>query len=101
MPLYSKTTFPGDFSWVVCPSTFKIDTDGNELDVLLGFSESFGKGVIETVLVETHPSNRHEIESYLNSVGLQEDLTYLEIEGHSNYRRAEKGNTERTKIYNN
>jgi len=78
----------------------KIDTDGNELDVLLGFSESFGKGIIGTVLVETHPSNRHEIESYLNSVGLQEDLTYLEIEGHSNYRRAEKGNTERTKIYN-
>jgi len=78
----------------------KIDTDGNELDVLLGFSESFGKGIIGTVLVETHPSNRYEIESYLNSVGLQEDLTYLEIEGHSNYRRAEKGNTERTKIYN-
>jgi FkbM family methyltransferase len=79
----------------------KIDTDGNELDVLLGFRESFGKGLIGTVLVETHPSNRIEIESYLNSVGLKEDLTYLDIEGHSNYRRAEKGNTERTKIYNN
>ena len=79
----------------------KIDTDGNELDVLLGFSESFGKGLIGTVLVETHPSNRQEIEIFLNSMGLQEDLSFLEIEGHSNYRRAEKGNTERTKIYNN
>ena len=79
----------------------KIDTDGNELDVLLGFRDSFGKGLIGTVLVETHPSNRHEIEIFLNSMGLQEDLSFLEIEGHSNYRRAEKGNTERTKIYNN
>ena len=79
----------------------KIDTDGNELDVLLGFRDSFGNGLIGTVLVETHPSNRHEIEIFLNSMGLQEDLSFLEIEGHSNYRRAEKGNTERTKIYNN
>jgi FkbM family methyltransferase len=78
----------------------KIDTDGNELDVLMGFQESLGKGLIGTVLVETHPSNRSEIESFLNLMGLQEDLTYLEIEGHSNHRRAEKGNMERTKIYN-
>jgi FkbM family methyltransferase len=47
----------------------KIDTDGNELDELLGFCDSFGKGIIGTVLVETHPSNRREIESYLNSNG--------------------------------
>jgi FkbM family methyltransferase len=77
----------------------KIDTDGNELDVLLGFSETFDRGLIATVLVETHPSNRDGIEEYMRAKNFCEAKSFLDIEGHSNHRRAEKGNSERTKIY--
>jgi FkbM family methyltransferase len=77
----------------------KIDTDGNELDVLNGFIEAFKKGTIVTVLVETHPSNRKEIESFFCALGFCEDESYLSVEGHSNYRREVKGNGERTKVY--
>ena len=77
----------------------KIDTDGNELDVLNGFIETFKNGRIVTVLIETHPSNRNEIESFFRLLDFREDESYLSVEGHSNYRREAKGNGERTKVY--
>ena len=77
----------------------KIDTDGNELDVLNGFIEAFKDGSIVTVLVETHPNNRNEIESFFRRLDFREDESYLSVEGHSNYRREAKGNGERTKVY--
>ena len=77
----------------------KIDTDGNELDVLNGFIEAFKDGSIVTVLVETHPTNRNEIEAFFSRLDFREDESYLSIEGHSNHRREAKGNGERTKVY--
>ena len=77
----------------------KIDTDGNELDVLNGFIEAFKDGSIVSVLVETHPTNRSEIESFFHRLDFREDESYLSVEGHSNYRREAKGNGERTKVY--
>ena len=77
----------------------KIDTDGNELDVLNGFIEAFRDGSIVTVLVETHPNNRNEIESFFRSLDFREDESYLSVEGHSNYRREANGKGERTKVY--
>jgi FkbM family methyltransferase len=77
----------------------KIDTDGNELDVLNGFTEAFKDKNIVTVLVETHPTNRNEIESFFRRLDFREDESYLFLEGHSNYRREAKGNGERTKVY--
>ena len=77
----------------------KIDTDGNELDVLNGFIEAFMDGKIVTVLVETHPTNRNEIESFFRRLDFREDESYLSIDGHSNHRREAKGNGERTKVY--
>ena len=52
-----------------------------------------------TVLVETHPTNRNEIESFFRRLDFREDESYLSVEGHSNYRREAKGNGERTKVY--
>ena len=77
----------------------KIDTDGNELDVLNGFIEAFKDGSIVTVLVETHPTNRNEIESFFHRLDFREDESYLSVDGHSNYRREANGNGERTKVY--
>jgi len=77
----------------------KIDTDGNELDVLKGFLGSFEAGRIATVLVETHPSNRNEIEAFFSELNFREDESYLKLDGHSNHRREAKGNKERTKVY--
>ena len=77
----------------------KIDTDGNEYDVLKGFSNSFSDHRIQTVLCETHPANIAEIETLMSDLGFVEDVGYLKIKNHSNQRRIEKGNTERTKIF--
>ena len=77
----------------------KIDTDGNELDVLNGFKEAFRDGSVVTVLIETHPTNRKEIESFFRRLNFREDESYLSVEGHSNHRREAKGNGERTKVY--
>lgn len=77
----------------------KIDTDGNELDVLRGFNSMFAKGTISTVLVETNPLNADAIEQFLVSWNLLEDNDYRKIIGHSDHRRSLNGNVERTKIY--
>lgn len=77
----------------------KIDTDGNELDVLKGFCRAFASGIVSTVLVETHPTNRDEIEDFFQSFKMKEDVSYLDVEGHSDIRRKEKGNKERTRVY--
>ena len=77
----------------------KIDTDGNELDVLNGFTGSFESGLVATVLVETHPRNRDGIEAFFRELNFREDESYLKVEGHSNSRRKAKGNGERTKVY--
>jgi len=77
----------------------KIDTDGNELDVLRGFNNMFAKGTISTVLVETNPLNADAIEQFLVSWNLLEDNDYHKIVGHSDHRRSLNGNVERTKIY--
>lgn len=77
----------------------KIDTDGNELDVLKGFHRAFASGLVSTVLVETHPTNRDGIEDFFKSFNMKEDVSYLDVEGHSDMRRKVKGNKERTKVY--
>lgn len=77
----------------------KIDTDGNEFDVLCGFKNSFEKNLVESILVETTMANESQIDEILKSNNFTEDVTYLEIEGHSNHRRIKAGNKERTKIY--
>ena len=77
----------------------KIDTDGNELDVLRGFNNMFAKGAISTVLVETNPLNADAIEQFLAAWNLLEDVEYHKIVDHSDHRRSLNGNVERTKIY--
>lgn len=77
----------------------KIDTDGNEFDVLSGFKKSFEKNLVKSILVETTSANESQIDEILKSNKFVEDFTYLEIEGHSNHRRIKAGNKERTKIY--
>jgi len=77
----------------------KIDTDGNELDVLRGFNDMFAKNTISTVLVETNPLNADAIDQFLASWNLLEDIEYHKIVDHSDHRRSLNGNVERTKIY--
>lgn len=80
-------------------TVIKIDTDGNELDVILGFQRSLAGNLVASILVETTELNILEIERYLRLYGLKEDQSFLLVEGHSNDRRTRDGNIERTKIY--
>lgn len=98
----SVRTMTGDqiLGQIADPSAIvKIDIDGNEFDVLRGLEQSFEAGLIESVLVETTSANVLQIEKFLESYNLFEDTSYLEIEGHSNHRRINSGNRERTKIF--
>jgi len=77
----------------------KIDTDGNEFDILCGFKNSLRLGYVQSVLVETTAANVDEISDLLASFGLMEDSSFSKIAGHSDHRRIQSGNPERTKIY--
>lgn len=77
----------------------KIDTDGNEFDVLLGAKAALKERAIHSILVETHPHNRSEIKRYLKRFGMFEDRSYLNVEGHSNHRRRSTGKAEETKVF--
>lgn len=82
-----------------CGTIIKIDTDGNELDVIRGFEQSLAGRLIASILIETTEFNVMEIERYLLLYGLTEDRSFLSVEGHSNDRRIKAGNIERSKIY--
>lgn len=77
----------------------KIDTDGNELDVLLGAAVALKERAIHSILVETHPHNRSEVSIFLNSFGMFEDLNWRAVEGHSDHRRRSAGKVEETKVF--
>lgn len=77
----------------------KIDTDGNEFDVLLGAEVALKERAIHSILVETHPHNRLEISVFLKRFGMFEDLNWLTVEGHSNHRRKSAGKVEETKVF--
>jgi hypothetical protein len=77
----------------------KIDIDGAELGVLLGFKEALSKGCIHSILVECTDSNVHEIKEYLDEFGFYEDLSFENIEGHSKLRRQVNQKAEMNKIF--
>lgn len=77
----------------------KIDTDGNEFDVLLGTAVALKERAIHSILVETHPHNRLEISLFLKSFGMFEDLNWRAVEGHSDHRRKSAGKVEETKVF--
>ena len=98
--LVMTTTGDEILFWVANPrAIIKIDTDGNEFDILRGFENSFRLGYIESVLVETTAANVDQISDLLASFGLMEDSSFSKIAGHSDHRRIQSGNPERTKIY--
>lgn len=83
----------------ICGTIVKIDTDGNELDIIHGFEQSLAEKLIASILIETTEFNVLQIERYLHLNGLAEDHGFLSVEGHSNDRRIKAGNIERSKIY--
>jgi len=95
--LVSNLMRENDQTWTTI--MLKVDTDGNELDVLRGFEQCFSKSLVSTCLCETHPSNRVGIGRFMSDHKLSENFGYLNLTGHSNLRRIEKGRSERTKIY--
>jgi|688.fasta_scaffold158110_2 FkbM family methyltransferase len=77
----------------------KIDTDGNEFDILIGANHALGSKIIHSIIVETHPHNRKAISEYLGAFGMSEDENFLHLVGHSNHRRKSSGRTEETKVF--
>ena len=77
----------------------KIDIDGEELGVLLGFKEALSKGCILSILVECTDSNDKEIKEYLDQFGFYEDISFESIKGHSKLRRQASQKAEMNKIF--
>ena len=77
----------------------KIDVDGNEMDILLGFERSLKEKRFRSVLVELTEFNFNEINLFMLECGLVEDLSYRTLPLHSDSRRKANGKSESNTVF--
>jgi len=61
-----------------CPNYVKIDTDGNEYDVLRGMPETLQSPELKSLLVEIN-NNKHEILEMMHAAGFAVDTDLMEL----------------------
>ena len=83
----------------ITDAILKIDIDGNEFKVLVGFKESLRNGFIQSILVECTDSNIESIKTYLEELGFEEDLSFENTAGHSKLRRIANNKIEINRIF--
>ena len=77
----------------------KIDVDGNEMDILLGFERSLKEKRFRSVLFELTEFNFNEINLFMLECGLVEDLSYRTLPLHSDSRRKANGKSESNTVF--
>jgi len=83
----------------ITDAVLKIDIDGNEFKVLVGFKESLRNGFIRSILVECTGSNIESIKTFLEEQGFEEDLSFENTAGHSKFRRIATNKMEINRIF--
>lgn len=78
----------------------KIDVDGSELDVILGFNESLQVGKILSILVECSTQTIYRVIEVMSSCGYDISDHYDSIPGHSRHRRSAKKSPEINLVFN-
>ncbi len=77
----------------------KIDTDGNDFEILQGARESLASGKVISVLIESDVDGQKRISNFLDQFGLVPDLELDNLPNHSDLRRINAGTKERNRIY--
>ena len=96
------TTTTGDFlveQSAIYDGILKIDVDGNELDILIGFEKSLKEKRFRSILVELTGSNINQITVFMRDCGYVEDLSYRTLPEHSDSRRRASGKSESNTIF--
>ena len=82
------------------PHYIKIDVDGHEAAILNGAANLLKNESLRSVLVEfNHQEQLEDWKPIFERTGLHIDTTFDSIEGHSSFRRAEKGSLMRNVIF--
>lgn len=77
----------------------KIDTDGNDFEILQGGIQSFKSGCIVSVLIEASQDTQNQIFDYLETFDLIYDYRFNNLSNHSDKRRILANKSERNRIY--
>ena len=77
----------------------KIDTDGNDFEILQGGIKSFKSGCIVSVLIEASQGVQNQISDYLETFNLIYDSRFNDLSSHSDRRRIATNKNERNRIY--
>jgi FkbM family methyltransferase len=77
----------------------KIDTDGNDFEILQGGIKSFQSGCIVSVLIEASQDVQDQIFDYLETFNLIYDSRFNNLSNHSDRRRISANKNERNRIY--
>lgn len=77
----------------------KIDTDGNDFEILQGGIKSFKSGCIVSVLIEASQGVQNQISDYLETFNLIYDSRFNDLSSHSDRRRIAANKNERNRIY--
>lgn len=96
------TTITGDFlveQSAIYDGILKIDVDGNELDILIGFEKSLKEKRFRSILVELTESNINQITLFMRECEYVEDLSYRSLPEHSDSRRRASGKSESNTIF--
>ncbi len=79
--------------------SLKIDTDGNDFEVLQGADISLRNGLIDSVLIEASELLHKKIERYLITFRLIPDPRFNDLVSHSDKRRKLLNKLERNRVY--
>lgn len=79
--------------------SLKIDTDGNDFEVLQGADRSLKYGLIDSVLIEASELQHKKIERYLKTFRLIYDPRFNDLILHSDNRRKSLNKLERNRVY--
>ena len=77
----------------------KIDTDGNDFEILQGGTKSFQSGCIVSVLIEASQDVQNQITDHLETFNLIYDSRFNDLSNHSDKRRIATNKNERNRIY--
>lgn len=86
--------FPFNQKYVI-----KIDTDGNDFEILQGGIKSLQSGCIISILIEASQSVQKQINNYLKSFNFELDYRFNDLSNHSDRRRIASNKEERNRIY--
>ena len=77
----------------------KIDTDGNDFEILQGGIKALQSGCIISILIEASCAIQNQINDFLENFNLLADDRFNDLSNHSDRRRIVNNKNERNRVY--